>query len=524
MPASVLTRALHRRPSRIDAIVVFAVAFGLRIGLLLLSRGGHRGIVSYDPGVYYAAGDALIHGRLPYADFVLLHPPGVMLAVAPFAALGRLTTDPIGFIAANTAFEVVGAVNAVLVWLVARQLGCRRRAALVGALFYAIWFGVVTAEATVRLEPVGSCAFLLALVALTGPVPLGRRRALLAGMALAGACSVKIWWVVPIVVVIAGQVRDRDRRPALGWVVAGAGLLALVVDGPFVVAAPRAMWRMVVTDQLGRPSGTSLVFRLSDVTGLRAAFPTLTGSGQTVALFVVAGLVVAAGVVAWRLPAARLIVLVLIAQVLVLGASPSYFLFYAGYPAAALALVVAAAEQSRGTARLGRRVPIAWATVLTAAVISGVALLRPILISAPFPASRLTPVADRLHCLETDSPVVLIQLNALSRNLADHCPNWIDVTGRTYDVDTPPGHRLVARSANPRWQRDLYRYLSSGDGVIVVRAGTGYSRATLRVIARHRVLGRAGPYIVYATTPERRQIRRRTGSGSWTGIRSLGTG
>ena len=126
---------------------------------------------------------------------------------------------------------------------------------------------------------------------------------------------------------------------------------------------------------------------------------------------------------------------------------------------------------------------------------------RPILISAPYPASRLTPVADRVRCLITDSPVALIQLNALSRNLANGCPHWVDVTGRTYGVDAPPSDRFLSRSTTPRWQRDLRRYLLSGDAVIVVRPGTGYSRATRRAIARHRVLGTADGYIIYATTP-----------------------
>ena len=64
----------------------------------------------YDAGVYYSAADALIHGRTPYRDFLLLHPPGLMLTLTPFAAIGRLSARPV------RVFTIVASVALVVSW------------------------------------------------------------------------------------------------------------------------------------------------------------------------------------------------------------------------------------------------------------------------------------------------------------------------------------------------------------------------------------------------------------------------
>ena len=105
--------------------MIGGLALLVRAGLVLRSPGGPTGLFGYDPGVYYAAGDALIHGPVPYRDFLLLHPPAVMLATAPFAALGSWTRDDIGFVTANSVFMCIGALNAAFVVVAGRRLVCR---------------------------------------------------------------------------------------------------------------------------------------------------------------------------------------------------------------------------------------------------------------------------------------------------------------------------------------------------------------------------------------------------------------
>src|SRR3954454_10950090 len=65
----------------------------------------------------------MLAGRMPYGDFVLLHPPGILVVLAPFAELGALTSDQIGLAGARVGFWVLGAVNAALVARVGAREG-----------------------------------------------------------------------------------------------------------------------------------------------------------------------------------------------------------------------------------------------------------------------------------------------------------------------------------------------------------------------------------------------------------------
>jgi alpha-1,2-mannosyltransferase len=478
---------------------VFAVACVLRIGLVLASRGGPTGLFGYDPGVYYSAADALTYGRLPYRDFVLLHPPGLMLVGVPFALIGRLTTDETGLITANTVFALLGATNAALVVAVCRRAQLPLVAAALGGLFYAAWDGAAAAEVSFRLEPLGSAAFLCGVLALTS-VRMPRRRALiLAGVAFGFAACVKMWWIVPLAIVLGWHLRTRVRRESLPLAV-GALATCIVIDGPFFAAAPRTMWRMIVTDQLGRPHiRTSPITRLERLTSLHSLLagpPKATQAVALVAVLLVVGLLVVA---AWRVTIFRLFVVISVAQVAVLLISPSYFSYYDDYLAATATLVVAAAAAgARAHSPLGRGglvaaglcVGLAGAATATV-LISGTAR-----VSARFPPLPLARTAATSGCVMADSPGALIELNVLSTDLARGCPNWVDVSGRTYDVDAPPPSRRVSRAANRKWQDDLRHYLLSGDAVITIRAATGYGTGTRRTLDRLPVLERAGPFVL----------------------------
>jgi alpha-1,2-mannosyltransferase len=484
---------------------VLVLAFVVRLGVVLQSRGGPSGVFGYDAGVYYAAADALTHGRLPYRDFVLLHPPGLMLALTPFAVLGRLTTDHTGFVVGNTAFALLGSVNAALVVRVARRMGLPIVAAAIGGLFYAVWFGAVHAEISTRLEPLGSFAFLCGLLLLLGR-PEPRRRALvLAGAAFGVAACVKIWWIVPLIVVLVWQLRSAVPRRQVMPLAIGALASIAVIDGPFFAAAPGTMWRMVVLDQLRRnASHGSPVGRLDGLSTVQFAFPNLSPTAEAVALLATVLLAGALVVAAWRFANGRLLVLVAMAQVIVLFTAPSYFPFYSGYLAAPLSLVVAAAAHGARRPRPAHRFASAAAggSVALAATLTAVAIFaRPDVLSDPFPGTALAEGVENVRCVMTDSPIALIELDALSSDLAHNCPNWVDVTGRTYDVDATASGSVVARAHNAKYQADLLRYLFSGQAAIVIRAGTGLSPATRRTLDRLPVLESAGGVRVFRVPP-----------------------
>jgi alpha-1,2-mannosyltransferase len=489
----VVVRAWQRRPAAALAAVVL-LGLVLRMGLVLASPGDIRGSYGYDASVYYASADALLHGRLPYSDFVMLHPPAIMIALLPVALLGQLVGDHNAFMVGNALFTLLGALNAGLVVAIARRWGLPERAAVLGGVFYAVWFGAVEAEISARLEPLGSFLFLLGL--LLGSGTPSRRRALLAGAALVGAVSTKAWWVVPVVVVLLwwSVERRRDVVPVL----AGGAALGLLLDGPFFVLAPGDMWRMIVTDQLGRHDvGLAGLHRLAHLVGFEQAFPHRARATLLLVLAAVAAVALVALWCGWRNRAARPVLAALLAQAVVLRAAPSYFSFYSGYLAPAAALAVAAAVA--GPRRLGGAVAglaVAGAAALTAVT---VVAHRPAFTTPVRGTDVLARGVADSRCVMADTPMILIQLDVLSRDLARDCPNWIDVTGRTYDVDAPPEHGPQGRVHNKRWQADLTRYLLSGDAAILFRAETGADATTVATLRSHPPLVSHGGVTVYRT-------------------------
>jgi alpha-1,2-mannosyltransferase len=363
-------------------------------------------------------------------------------------------------------------------------------------LFYALWFGAIGSEFLIKLEPVGNLLFLLGLLAALRVVDGGGARwAVAAGAAAGASVSVKIWWIVPVVALVAWLGwRTRSRRTVV-QALAGAVAVSVLVDGPFFAVSPHAMWSSVVVDQVSRGSSSaSPLTRLTDLSSIMR----LTGPvSQTAAAVTSLVLLLAMGWVvrrAWTVPAARPVVVLLAVQAVVLLAAPSWFSYYADFVAVAAALTVGAAAR-RGRARpvwlpaAGWTITAVMAAITLTAIASGRSAVR------PFPgAAELARSADPVRCVLSDSPMGLIEVDALSRSFANGCRNWVDVTGRTYGPDRSNRRRVD----NARWQRDLTAYLRSGNAVIIVRgSGTGLSRATYRAIERDGVLARAGGHTLY---------------------------
>src|SRR5690348_5673375 len=110
-----MSTATTSEPTRADQAIpalwivsagVFAVAFLARL-VPLLRGGGLTGLNHYDDGVNYGGALGLVHGKLPYRDFLWLHPPGIQLALAPFAASSYLIGEPASFVFARLAWIVL---------------------------------------------------------------------------------------------------------------------------------------------------------------------------------------------------------------------------------------------------------------------------------------------------------------------------------------------------------------------------------------------------------------------------------
>jgi alpha-1,2-mannosyltransferase len=476
-------------------LIVAVAAFVLRY-VMVARGGGVLGDNGYDDGVHYAAADALVHGRLPYRDFLFLQPPGIVLLLAPFAWLGSVTTDPTGVLVARLAFLGLGGANAGLVAAVCRRYGWT--AALVGGGTYAVLFPAVYGERSTLLEPLGTFALLVAILITRHGWARPRLATFLAGLPLGFAVSTKIWYLVPAVVLAA----FLGRRALL--LLAGAASATAIVCLPFFLADPADMVREVISDQLGRPDAAlwTPYRRLESILGiLHLDPPTPASDAATLWAFLpaMAGAVVATAIAA-TVRGSRLFPVLVVATSGVVLASPSYFPHYGMLVAAPLAVCAGLATGRIARLLRARALKVVLVVAVLACVIAGNAEGDTIEVSRPIPAARLTPVVAQVRgCVTSDDPGVLAAVDVLSRDLARGCTVWPDVTGYTYDRDDGRVHGVyVHRQDNVRWQRDLLAYLASGDAVIPHRRTTGMSAATRAALHRGGALVTAGDWHVWS--------------------------
>jgi hypothetical protein len=398
----------------------------------------------------------------------MLHPPGSLLTLAPFAALGRVTTDATGLGVARIAFMCVGGLNAALVAVIAARWG--RWQSLLAGVAYAGWAAAVYSEQATFLEPLGSTALLIALVLLLRrDRQPGVRDELIAGAVLGLACTLKIWYAAPFAAVVVYHLASRRVRPAMRILLAGLGSAAVVLT-PFFVLAPGRMWDMVIRDQLLRKQST--VPRNERFEVMFGVKHLLASSGEPLIAVtaVVAIVVVAATLVCLLDRTAWLLVAMLATNVAVLYLSPSFYRHYNALVAGPLILVtviglsaaVSGANRPRLTLGAGA---LALALLLA---MTGHTMANPT--GRRFPG-KLFRAAAPAGCITADDPAALVQMNRLSQDFRDGCEVPVDVTGITYDSlrALNPDGTLVSRGRNYAFQNFLYDYLSSGSAFVILR-------------------------------------------------------
>ncbi|MFP5346479.1 MAG: glycosyltransferase 87 family protein [Actinomycetes bacterium] len=480
-------------PGRVvGTALVVVVAFTARLAPVL-AGGGLRGTGTYDDGVYFTAALALVHGRLPYGQFVLLHPPGVMLVLAPFAGLASWVGDSTAFALARVAFMVLGTVTAVLVARLAGTAG--RTAATTAGLAYAIAPAAVYAEHTTMLEgPVNLC-LAAGLLVLLGRAPIVAPRAALAGALLGLGTTVKFWELVPLVVV-AVWVGARVGRPHLVHLLAGAVAAGVVVCGPFFLVAPGAMVRYVLLAQLDRPRmAANILDRLALVVGQGPA-----DAPRPVLMAVIVGASAVLFAAAWSIrhdEGAPLFLALSAGTMALVLASPPAFRHYGAIAAVPVSVVLGEAVQHAWDRSSADRSPARMLTLVAAAfVVVAMAVTSIREFGVVFPR-RLATAAQQQGCVTADDPTNLLLLDTASRDLDRGCRLWVDVTGVTYD----PARRthLLSRADDPLWQQEIWAYLCSGDAAIITRPSTGLDAKAQEALAGWPRLARAGRFDLLKT-------------------------
>ena len=481
---------------------LFLVAFVVRLVPLLVG-GGLRGLGDYDDGVYYAAAAGLLHGHLPYRDYLFLHPPGIVLAAVPVIGIGGLLGDPAAFAAGRVLWMAIGSVTCVLVARFVLPLGFA--AAAIAGIAYATFPPAVIVDHIMLQEGLQNLLFAAALVAIALAGDGRARWLLVAGALLGVAAMVKIWAVTAVLVVavfLGVTVGWRRAGTFVGGVTAGG----IVVGLPFFLAAPGLMWQMVVLDQVRRVWFGTIWERLATITGVSFWSP---GSGFTA---VIAVAVVTLGVLlcaAFTVRRLRLAAALLVVFAVVVLATPSPHMHYGALVAVPAAIVVGGGAQKLAEARWSRITPgLAAASLLVAGLfVRAVPALRydPEFKYAPgtygikFPSATLRTAALAGKCVTSNDPTTLVLLDVLNRNLSRGCPFVVDVSGAAYHGELWTGE---SRFVNEAWQRYALSVFRGGDLMIMNRyAPSGYTETTLEIVRSWPTVKKAGVWRLRTPRP-----------------------
>ena len=159
-----------------------ATLVGLALRLYQLSRPGYLlGITEYDDGTDFGSAVRLVHGALPYRDFIMVQPPGITLLMAP-VALATKTLGTVSGMAAGRVLTALASGAAIpLAGLLTRHRGLLAVSVACGIL--AVYPDSLLAARTVLLEP------WLVLFCLLGALAVFDGDRLAAGRAWSGAGS-----------------------------------------------------------------------------------------------------------------------------------------------------------------------------------------------------------------------------------------------------------------------------------------------------------------------------------------------
>jgi alpha-1,2-mannosyltransferase len=272
---------------------------GLALRLFLLSRPGYLlGVTQYDDGPYFGSALRLVHGALPYRDFIIVQPPGITLLMTPAALLAQVTGTAWGMAVGRILTVLASSAGILIVGLLVRHRGLIPVSLACGIL--AIFPGSLVAAHTVLLEP------WLTLFCLIGALVLldrdrfaaSGRRLVWAGVAFGFAGAVEVWAILPVLVVAVLLLRQAVPRAAR--FVAGVAIGFLVPVVPFALAAPRRFYNSFFAAQLFRvvPSRTPVEKRLRLMTGIGQVLH-LGSTGVLILSLAIVALIVAALPVAW---------------------------------------------------------------------------------------------------------------------------------------------------------------------------------------------------------------------------------
>lgn len=459
-PSSV-SRPFLRRPTLLAALAPAVLTLAVCLYELQLPNvlyGTHE----YDDGVYMGAALRLVQGVIPYRDFVIVHPPGILLLMAPLAAVGRIVGSDSAMAMARDLTALVAAANVMLAAAVVRHRGWK--SCLVAGTALACFPMAPAADSTLLLEPylVLFCLVGLAVMFKDGRLA-SRRRMVLAGLAFGFAGTVKIW--AAFVVVALALTLARRAKGSIPPLLAGAAAGFALPCLPFFVMAPGSFVTDVLGDQLQRVASGTAVMSWTERVLVLSGLPGLTVVPWSASIAVVCAAALVA-FVAWAflsrrrllLPADGAILGCAVGAIVPMWAATDIYPHYIYFPAAFLSPLIGVAVSlalphtfsgSEGgvDADTIRRIPRASrrpavALLAATAVVAVFALPQ----QAGYARSNLTSAASPTflnvligpdQCVVSDDSSILVSAD-IYRRPPRGCPTVVDAYG--VFLASWPGH------------------------------------------------------------------------------------
>jgi len=450
-----------RRPSWLTPvnmviIITTLVALALRLHFQYTRPGFLLGVTEYDDGPYFGSAVRLVHGSMPYRQFVLVQPPGITLLMSPAALLSYWTGTGWGLAIGRILTLLAGAAGVALAGLLVRHRGLL--AVLVTCGIMAVYSDAVAAAHTVLVEP------WLVLFCLAGAVAVfdrdrittSTKRLAWGGVLFGFAGAVEAWAIVPVIV-LAALCLPQLKRAAIYVGGVAAGFLIPVL--PFAIAGPRQFYHSLITAQVGYRAHAvrvGFLLRLRNMIG----FPYALGWPKTILLLAVLALVIfvivaqAAAVAVTHRPPPTLDWFATVSTVLIVAMflwPPQFHYHFAQFLTPFLALSLAlpvsrllyGSQPGDGVAvswprtsgpQAARRLGMAIASV-TAVALAVVALFQlrfegeNVQVIGPVPAAidRLIPPGA---CVLTDQVSVTLLANRFE-STDPRCPQMVDSLGTT---------------------------------------------------------------------------------------------
>jgi alpha-1,2-mannosyltransferase len=479
------TRAVPARPPaaawplRPGVVIAIAAVLGLGLRAFALARPGYlTGFTQYDDGVYIGNSLRLVSGVIPYRDFAMVQPPGVMLLMVPAALLGKALGSMWALSAARLLTVGADTANIVLLGLLARHRG--PLAAGVASGGYAVYPAALNASQSLFLEPWLNLFCLLgALVLFDGDRLAGQAGGpgarvrgwqwpLWAGVCFGFASAVKIWAAVPALIAFAVCLRARrGRLPFAGGFAAGIAVPCL----PFLVLAPGGFGRTVFVSELvqathGRVGPAS---RVADITGITVLGSVRITPHLRIGLLIAALIVVflAAAWIRARRAGARAAPLDWyawfgLAAVTVMLFTPSeWYEHYAAFAGPFLMLPLGLSAAWLLAPGPGRsRAPAPWfraAAVAAALAIAAVAAIDGYSVTKLYPGTNLARASALIPpgaCVLTDTVSATIVIDRFTSGTPG-CPALVDAVGTliaTTDGQDLYGPPSVSARDTEAWQ------------------------------------------------------------------------